>query len=940
MENLLTNQVYVYSVSTDVFFTKREQEIKTLKDRLHDKRRLTKAEQEIKNDISELKIKMKKAESKVDIKKYEKKIKSHQRSLNYLTYLNEEVFNEKNYNEEFKKYFEGKKISNAGLKQYLKDAIVKENDELTRLHKEDNKEVGRILNKLKLTDALKIGLFESTLTRKLNMEKDQFSDKLIVVEIFNYEIFKSLLDYGFYYNDNRYVYWSSSSGQIRDKKAVFILEESWNEIENIITAGLSIKAINENGGMSVNKFLAYKALASSASSKWEGFDIDKCIVVDDVKVSLEHKTVDFISRDTFEIEREYDYTVNLEITDGAGMYLPKVSEELFGEGVYKNLQFRLPFMKGCLSPVFFDKFTENPKVTDVYGREWDIIEDDIQIIFFKSQFKMWKHYINKDDPKESWQVYKDNFKEYECEAAYMNPEEDSIPDAKLNYQYLQSLVYVDNEDLMELARLTNDEIQLMGSDADTMIKVLGAEDGNPDMNEFQKAINLYPALLNDENSKMAIKNRKKKMLKEAKAGKLNINGKYTYVLPDWYAVMENIFLGIKNPKGLLTENEIYCNLYDQGTVDLMRAPALSFEHVLRENTKSDEMEEWFLTKAVHVSAQDAAASKILMMDYDGDKIMVSPSKTIIKIMKNNLEKLDVVPLEYEMGVSAPKEINSNTIFESLQIAFKANIGIISNTISKIFNKDDFDPVEDYALIKKMCSYNNHIIDMAKTLDEVKLPDDVKAEWNHYDKQKLPYLFKYAKNKESYLEKNNSTVNRLEDIIINKNIHFKSVIGKFDYKKLMWKQNVKDDNYIVNEGIDKKIINTYTQWDRNKKEYLPAEDEVNENDNKKQYIYIKIREELLKVHPDAQQISDILVRYLFKVKNSKFKTTLFESFGNEIIKNLRKNLLHEIDCMVCGDLITKPKQRQIRCDKCQSDYRKQQDKLRKSKERKRLADLSA
>lgn len=939
MESLLTNQVYVYSVSTDVFFTKGEQEIKTLKDRLHDQRRLTKDKQGILDTIDELTIELSQAESQDDIKYINKKIKANQRSLEYLDYLNNEVFVNENYSDEIKQRFNGKKLSNAGLKKYLKSNIEAENNRLTDLRKE-GEEVARNLNRLKLSDKSKIGLFESTLTRKLKLEKDQFSDKLIVVEIFNYEILKSLLDYGFTYNGQQYVRWSASGGAIRDKKFVFIHKETWDKIENSITAGLNDKIINENGGMSVNKYTAYKALASSASTKWESFDIDKCIVVDDVKVSLEHKTVDFISRDTFEIERDYDYTVNLEITDGAGMYLPKVSEELFGEGVYKNMQYRAPWMKGCLSPVPFDEFTDNPKVTDIYGKEWDIIEDDIQIIFFKSQFKMWKHFINKDNHEESWQVYKDNFKKYDCEAAYMNPEEDNISDAKLNYQYIQSLVSVSNEDLMELARLTNDEIQLMGSDADTMIKVLGAEDGNPDMNEFQKAINLYPALLNDENSKMAIKNRKKKMLKEAKAGKLNIDGKYTYVLPDWYAVMENIFNGVENPKGLLNENEVYCSLYDQGAVDLMRAPALSFEHVLRENTRDKDMEEWFLTKAVHVSAQDAACSKILMMDYDGDKIMISPSELLIKLVKDNSKNLDVVPLEYEMGVAAPKLINSDNIFESLQIAFKANIGLISNVISKLFNKDDFDPDKDYSLIKKFCSYNNHIIDMAKTLDEVKLPDDLKPVWNYYNKLQVPYLFKYAKSKKSYQDKNESTVNRLEDIIINKNIHFKSVVGKFDYKKLMWKQNIKDSAFIVSEEKDKEIIRVYTYLDRNKKMYLPSEEEASEQDNKKQYIYLKIREDLMNIHHDAQHISDILVRYLFKVKNSKYKTTLFESFGNEIIKSLRKNLLDEIDCITCGTTVKEPSQRQTRCEKCQGDYRRKLDKLRKRKEREKLEEMSA
>lgn len=915
----LSNQVYIYSLSTDVFMNEEERKIKLLKDQYHDMKRLSAQEDDIISKLNELNIKLSEAKSKKERTIVENKIASVQRQLDFNKWLTDEVFKDK-------------KVSNASLKRELESKVI-----------ENNKKGSRNLNTLRLSPSQTIALFDSTLTRKLEMETNKLSEKLIVIEIFNYEIFKSLLDNGFTFRNKRYIYWSSSSGQIRNKKAVFILGDAWDAekggIENTITAGLSIDDINNNGGISVNKFLSYKALASSASEVWQGFSIDNCIIVDDVKVKLENRTVDYISRDTFEVERKNDYPVELEITDGAGMYLPSESEKLFGEGVYKNIQFRLPWMKGSLSPVRFTDFIDNPVVTDIYGKEWNIKESNISIIFFKSQFKMWKHFINKDNPEESWKVYQDNFNKYNCEAAFMNAEEDSIPNAKTNYQYLQSLVYVDNKDLLELARMTNDDLQNMGSDVDTMIRVLGAEDENKNKNEFQQAINLYPALLNDKNSKKAIKNRKKKMLLEAKAAKLSIDGKYTYILPDWYAVMENIFLGIENPKGLLSDGKVYCSFYEEGKVDLMRAPALSFEHVIRENVRTEKMKDWFLTKGVYISAADQLP-KVIQADFDGDKILITPSKILIKVVEENAKRLNVVPLEYEMGVSEPKRINPNNIYESLKMAFKANIGIISNTISKVFNKDEFDVDVDYKLIKQMCSYNNHVIDMAKTLDEVKLPPNIKDEWNTYDKQKLPYFFTYAKSKSEnkVISKNKSTVNRLADVIINKRLTFKSVLGKFDWKKLMWTPHIKDDAYIIDKETDNNIIEMYTYLDQNKRHYIVQEED--NFDDKKQYIYILIREELLKIHSDAQKVTDVLVRHLFNVKDSEYKRTLWESFGTEIVDAIRKNVHKEIDCVDCGETVNNPRQRQIRCDGCQKEYRKNQEKERKRKERKLLKELSA
>ena len=48
--------------------------------------------------------------------------------------------------------------------------------------------------------------------------------------------------------------------------------------------GLSIESINEQGGMNINKFLAYLALCNSATDEWKNFDIDKSIVVDDMEL--------------------------------------------------------------------------------------------------------------------------------------------------------------------------------------------------------------------------------------------------------------------------------------------------------------------------------------------------------------------------------------------------------------------------------------------------------------------------------------------------------------------------------------------------------------------------------------------------------------------------------------------------------------------------------
>jgi len=179
-------------------------------------------------------------------------------------------------------------------------------------------------------------------------------------------------------NGHKYVFFSSSAGQIRTKKLVAVREDLLNKYWNALTAGLTIEKINEQGGMNVNKFLAYLALCNSATDLWCDFNIDECIVVDDFE-TLVHGTVDFIDDKTYRIERQ-EMNIPITHTDGCGMILPELST--------KNFMTRLPWVKGLLASFDFVKFIKDnncdPVITDVYGDKHNILEENIKIIFTKS----------------------------------------------------------------------------------------------------------------------------------------------------------------------------------------------------------------------------------------------------------------------------------------------------------------------------------------------------------------------------------------------------------------------------------------------------------------------------------------------------------------------------------------------------------------------------
>ena len=116
----------------------------------------------------------------------------------------------------------------------------------------DGKDHIRVLREDKLNDINVISVFESFLTRTIGIEQDQFTDDLMVMQVYYFDVFKDTCFYGFMYKGEKYRYYTSSAGQIRKKKAVFIKESTWNRIQKTIMCGLTIDKINEKGGNNVN----------------------------------------------------------------------------------------------------------------------------------------------------------------------------------------------------------------------------------------------------------------------------------------------------------------------------------------------------------------------------------------------------------------------------------------------------------------------------------------------------------------------------------------------------------------------------------------------------------------------------------------------------------------------------------------------------------------
>lgn len=515
-------------------------------------------------------------------------------------------------------YYSSHHAMEKQLKQIYCELAIVDNDvrEMKKelRHLQDTEENQRTLKMAKLKDRDVVSVFSSSLTRAMELDAGVLTRDIIIVKTFYFKVLEDIIKDGFRLGNDEYVPFTASAGQIRTKKTVFIKKSVFTKIKPRLMCGLSPERINENGGINVNKYLAYLALSNSATELWTSFDINKSIVVEDMETMVEG-TVDFIDYNDYSITRK-DMEVPIPHTDGCGMVLPKIGKNKVD---IKAMMIRMPWMKGLVVPFPFDKFIRQHnrgkskpedkigKITDIYGKEYNILEDDIEVIFTKSQFKMWKYY-------DSWQEYIDFFHEHGCEAGYCNEEPNRFGNAKLNYQMLQTLTDITDEEIKQLSSKTAYNIKQMGRDRDVMLGALGVVEHNTKKNNYQKALELYPELLQDTYGRQTVRATKKSMVKKARAARLDLNAMYTFLIPDLYAVCEYMFQGIEHPKGLLADGEVSCQLYkDEKELDILRSPHLYREHAVRANVVNKDIKKWFVSNGIYTSSHDLI-SKMLQFD--------------------------------------------------------------------------------------------------------------------------------------------------------------------------------------------------------------------------------------------------------------------------------------------------------------------------------------
>lgn len=825
-----------------------------------------------------------------------------------------------------------------------------------------------------------ISIFESDLNRCFGCTDMTHSDDIISVVTYYTEIFQSIMMNGFDYLGKHFVFFTAGAGQTRCKKSTFVNEELLNKNFNRLFCGLSREDINKLGGMNTNKYLAYTSLCQTNSEIWEGFNIDRAIVVPDIEYNIPDQEVRYIYTESPEDKKELEklqglvkeYTDKLKQIKEQKKNRPKGTrrspDEIATEKYYRNEKnktiknienikskyhrseikrmdvtipftdgfgislkkmessmIRLPFVKGliayCPRRAFVDWCSEHnisiKKISDIYGKTYSI--NEIDYIFTESQFKMHKYYtnvLNEDGNviKTGWEVYQENFKKYGCDACRCNVERGVKLNSKTNYQILQTLTTeMTDEDILKLAAYDINNLNGIGRNVQCMLNVLNAnEKRNDNLTWFQKSLILYPEMLKDFYVKTLLKNTKDSMIKKFRSGKFNINGAYTFAIPDTLACLQWWFTDMDKTKiekfGFVKEGTVSCNLFDnKEEVDCLRSPHLDHAHCIRKNHVDNTTKKWSKSAGVYIGMKDTM-SKLLMYDNDGDKLLVHNNKVIIKCAKQYQLKHGMIPNYYDMPKANPELLTNKSLFDGIVMAYHhGNIGTPSNEITKVWSTLHPGSTEESIqhaidVVALRCTDVNFTIDYAKTLYKPTIPNEVLKRYKVYSGQKVPHFFIYAKGKrkDQVEEIGKCNIDRISDVVKSNRIVFKNLLGKYSYKILMNNPDISIKTEKAQEIVSlyrdieetnlRKI--SHIEWDSlDFREKKKIQLQVQFDSNKQRNLFKEL------IGESKEYITDVLVKALQDDVN---KDTLWRLFGDVIYSNIKRNLEGTKICKCCGN----------------------------------------
>lgn len=204
--------------------------------------------------------------------------------------------------------------------------------------------------------------------------------------------------------------------------------------------------------------------------------------------------------------------------------------------------------------------------------------------------------------------------------------------------------------------------------------------------------------------------------------------------------------------------------------------------------------------------------------------------------------------------------------------------------------------------------------------------------------------------------NETLVNKLDKIIPNPRINCRRLgLGKIDYRLMMDNPDIEcvvgfaDNGRIIESETDPLIVK---YCELNSKHHFALEgalrvdktfssDTMSKSQHSRQLRYEnaskEIKTELSKYGYSDMEVSDILVKFLYGIKNSKHKVALWMCYGDCILSNLEKRFKQKtktIQCVDCGEWFETGifDSATERCEECAKEHKRELARIRKRRQR--------
>ena len=192
---------------------------------------------------------------------------------------------------------------------------------------------------------------------------------------------------------------------------------------------------------------------------------------------------------------------------------------------------------------------------------------------------------------------------------------------------------------------------------------------------------------------------------------LSINGKYTFLLPDFYAACEYWFMDNKNPNGLLSDKEVFCWLFRKvKELDCLRSPHLYKEHAIRNNIAYGKGENDFDTvsdEEIFEASKSANAYDFIMNMSEGYNTKIGEKgvrlsggqKQRISIARVFLKNPPILILDE--ATSALDTTSEKLVQEALENLMKSRTTIvIAHRLSTVKNADEICVIDKGEIVER------------------------------------------------------------------------------------------------------------------------------------------------------------------------------------------------------------------------------------------------